>query len=155
MLIVVSIILIVVCVILGFLVLIQNPKGGGLSGGIGGLGQQMMGVQQSTDTVEKGTWIFAGAMAILCLATVFFNAGKGTNTKFEKSRAEDAMKNANVQAPTPAPLPTNTATVPAGSVNSSTPPATTTAPPATTTAPPAGTMPPAAADAQTATSTKK
>ncbi len=147
MLIVVSIILILVCVILGFLVLIQNPKGGGLSGGIGGLGQQMMGVQQSTDTVEKGTWIFAGAMAILCLATVFFNAGKGTNNKFERSRSEDAMKNANVTAPAPppAPLPANTATPPTSATN--TQPATNAQPAMQPTAKPA--------DAAAATTTKK
>jgi preprotein translocase subunit SecG len=96
---VVGIILILVCVVLGFLVLIQNPKGGGLAGGIGGLGQQMMGVQGSTDTVEKGTWIFAAAMGALCLITVFFNAGKGGNT--EKARSIDAVKGAKVEAVAP------------------------------------------------------
>lgn len=51
------IILFVICALLGAFVLIQNPKGGGLAGNLGGLGQQMMGVQQSTDSVEKGTSI--------------------------------------------------------------------------------------------------
>ncbi len=102
---IIGIVLILVCVILGFLVLIQNPKGGGLAGGMGGLGQQMMGVQQSTDTVEKGTWLFAAIMALLCLATVFFNAGK-SNTKLEKSRSEEAIKGAPIApAPTPAAVP--------------------------------------------------
>jgi preprotein translocase subunit SecG len=110
---IIAIILILVCIVLGFLVLIQNPKGGGLSGGFGGLGQQMMGVQQSTDTVEKGTWIFASAMAVLCLLTAFTNAGKNKNNKFEKSRSEEAVKNAPLPAapaaPATAPMPGATA----------------------------------------------
>jgi preprotein translocase subunit SecG len=112
---IIGIVLILVCVILGFLVLIQNPKGGGLAGGMGGLGQQMMGVQQSTDTVEKGTWLFAAIMALLCLATVFFNAGK-SNSKMEKSRSEEAIKGAKIPsttAPAPAAMPAQGASTPA------------------------------------------
>jgi preprotein translocase subunit SecG len=107
---IIAIVLILVCVILAFLVLIQNPKGGGLAGGIGGLGQTMMGVQQSTDTVEKGTWIFAAAMAALCLLTAFANSGKSKGGKVEKSRSEEAVKNAPLPAASAAP--TTTAPMP-------------------------------------------
>jgi preprotein translocase subunit SecG len=134
---IIAIILILVCVILAFLVLIQNPKGGGLAGGIGGLGQQMMGVQQSTDTVEKGTWMFAGAMALLCLLTAFANSGKNKNGKFEKSRSEEAVKNAPLPAAPAAPAQT-TAPMPgtqATSANAA--PATATAAPAPANAAPA------------------
>lgn len=62
-------------VILGFIVLVQNPKGGGLSGTIGGVGNQFMGVKQTTDVLEKGTWIFAAVIGVLCLFSTFFFKG--------------------------------------------------------------------------------
>ncbi|MGH2553820.1 MAG: preprotein translocase subunit SecG [Chitinophagaceae bacterium] len=64
-------------VILGLIVLVQNPKGGGLAGNIAGFSNQFMGVKQTTDVLEKGTWIFAGVIGVLCLFSVFFISGKG------------------------------------------------------------------------------
>ena len=60
------ILIVLACVILGFIVLVQNPKGGGLSGSIAGFSNQFMGVKQTTDVLEKGTWIFAIIVALLC-----------------------------------------------------------------------------------------
>ena len=51
----VTILIVVVCVLLGAVVLIQNPKGGGLSSSFGGVGQQLLGARRSTDIVEKLT----------------------------------------------------------------------------------------------------
>ena len=59
-------------VILGLIILIQNPKGGGLSSSFGGIGNQLMGVKQTTDVLEKGTWIFAGIVGVLCLTSALF-----------------------------------------------------------------------------------
>ena len=66
------VLLVIACVALGFVVLVQNPKGGGLSANIGGIGIQFMGVKQTTDVLEKGTWIFAAFVALLCLFSAFF-----------------------------------------------------------------------------------
>jgi len=55
MLIIFAILIIITAIILGTIVLVQNPKGGGLSGSFGGLGNQLMGVKQTTDVLEKGT----------------------------------------------------------------------------------------------------
>jgi preprotein translocase subunit SecG len=66
------ILVILCCVILGFVVLVQNPKGGGLAANIGGLSNQFMGVKQTTDVLEKGTWIFAALVALLCLFSAAF-----------------------------------------------------------------------------------
>jgi preprotein translocase subunit SecG len=123
----IGILLIITCIVLGFLVLIQNPKGGGLAGGIGGVGQQMMGVQQSTDTVEKGTWLFGGLMAVFCLLTLFITGGGVKSNKMEKSRSEEAIKNAPVQsaAPAPAPVTAPATTAPATTAPATTAPATT------------------------------
>jgi preprotein translocase subunit SecG len=68
-------------VILAFIILIQNPKGGGLSGNVGGIGNQFMGVKQTTDTLEKGTWIFAGIIAVLALFSTLFLKGGSTVDK--------------------------------------------------------------------------
>ncbi len=63
-------------VALGFIVLVQNPKGGGLSGSVGGFSNQFMGVKQTTDVLEKGTWLFAGIIAVLAIvSSIFFKAG--------------------------------------------------------------------------------
>jgi preprotein translocase subunit SecG len=61
------ILIIVASLLLALIVLVQNPKGGGLAGNIAGLSNQFMGVKQTTDVLEKGTWILAGLVAILCL----------------------------------------------------------------------------------------
>lgn len=65
------ILILVACVVLGFFVLVQKPKGGGLSGTFGSLGSQVMGVKQSGDVMEKGTWYTMGIIAALCIGTVF------------------------------------------------------------------------------------
>ncbi len=56
------ILIVLASVVLGFIVLVQNPKGGGLAGNVAGFSNQFMGVKQTTDVLEKGTWIFAGVM---------------------------------------------------------------------------------------------
>src|SRR5215217_4904506 len=66
------ILIILVCAILGFIILVQNPKGGGLSGSIAGFNNQFMGVKQTNDVLEKGTWIFTIAIALLCIFSTFF-----------------------------------------------------------------------------------
>ena len=74
------ILIVIACVALGFIVLVQNPKGGGLSANVGGLSNQLMGVKQTTDVLEKGTWLFAGIIAVLALfSSVFLRGGATTN----------------------------------------------------------------------------
>jgi len=70
--------IIIASVILGFIVLVQNPKGGGLTGNIAGFSTQFMGVKQTTDVLEKGTWLFAGIIGLLCLISSFFISGSGS-----------------------------------------------------------------------------
>lgn len=69
------ILIILASAILGFIVLVQNPKGGGLAGSFAGISNQFMGVKQTTDVLEKGTWIFAAVIGVLCLASTFFISG--------------------------------------------------------------------------------
>lgn len=85
----ITILIVVVCVLLGAVVLIQNPKGGGLNASFGGVGQQLLGARRSTDVVEKLTWGFAVGLIVLCLSTSFFVDRKVvTKTAGEKSEIE-------------------------------------------------------------------
>lgn len=61
------ILIILVSALLGFIVLIQNPKGGGLASGFAG-SSNLMGVQRTGDFLEKGTWGLAIALMVFCLA---------------------------------------------------------------------------------------
>ena len=75
------VLIVLACVVLGFIVLVQNPKGGGLSGSIAGFSNQFMGVKQTTDVLEKGTWIFAIIVALLCVfSAAFINNGSSSNS---------------------------------------------------------------------------
>ncbi len=61
----------IVCVLLSLIILIQNPKGGGVDSTFGGQSaNQIFGAAKSTDFVEKLTWGFAGALFLLCLLCV-------------------------------------------------------------------------------------
>ena len=100
MLVIFGILVILAAVILGLIVLIQNPKGGGLSGTFGGIGNQFMGVKQTTDVLERGTWIFAAVIAALCLFSVFFIPKTATSTSTGASDAKNAtLPSSNPTAP--------------------------------------------------------
>lgn len=66
MLIVLVILVVIVCALLGLIVLIQNPKGGGLSSNFSS-SSQLMGVQKTGDFLEKGTWVLAITLMVLAL----------------------------------------------------------------------------------------
>jgi preprotein translocase subunit SecG len=66
------ILIILACVFLGLIILVQNPKGGGLAGNVGGFSNQLMGVKQTTDVLEKGTWVLAIVVGLLCLFSAVF-----------------------------------------------------------------------------------
>ena len=64
------IILGLVSVLLIVVVLIQNPKGGGLDSTFGGAASnQMFGAAQSTDFIERVTWHLIIALFLLCVVT--------------------------------------------------------------------------------------
>lgn len=80
------VLIILASILLGAIVLIQNPKGGGLSGNIAGFSNQFMGVKQTTDVLEKGTWILASTLVILCLVSALvIKTGKGVSTETIKN----------------------------------------------------------------------
>jgi preprotein translocase subunit SecG len=65
---VISLIIIVSSILLILIIMIQNPKGGGLSTGFSGA-NQIGGVRRTTDFLEKATWGFAIAIVVLSMVT--------------------------------------------------------------------------------------
>ncbi|MFM9052972.1 MAG: preprotein translocase subunit SecG [Bacteroidota bacterium] len=66
----ITILIMLVCVLLVLVVLVQNPKGGGIASGIVG-SNQLMGVKKTTDFIEKLTWGLALTLIVLCLVASF------------------------------------------------------------------------------------
>ena len=99
------ILIILFSVILSLIVLVQNPKGGGLSGNIAGFSTQFMGVKQTTDVLEKGTWIFAAAIGLLCIISTVFIPGSRApraQTPTEQTQTAPAQNQTPTNTGTPA-----------------------------------------------------
>lgn len=84
---------IIVCSLLGLIVLIQNPKGGGLSSNFSS-SSQLMGVQKTGDFLEKGTWFLAIAVMVLSLAinVVAKGGSASTDNSGMREQVEKASK---------------------------------------------------------------
>ncbi len=65
------ILIFIVAVLLILVIMVQNPKGGGLSSSFGGGAQNMGGVQNTTDFLDKATWTLASILFVLILLSNF------------------------------------------------------------------------------------
>jgi preprotein translocase subunit SecG len=72
----------IVCFLLIIVIMVQNPKGGGLSSTLGG-STQMGGVQKTTDFLDKSTWTLATILVVLIIfSSLSFSGGlSDTNSK--------------------------------------------------------------------------
>lgn len=109
MAIILTVVILLACVILAFFVLIQAPKGGGLTGSFGSLSSQVMGVKQSTDVMEKGTWTTVGVIAALCIIiTMFYPKIEKPQQGGQQQQTEQPAKGGKAPAaPASAPKPAN------------------------------------------------
>ncbi|RKR85632.1 preprotein translocase subunit SecG [Mucilaginibacter gracilis] len=99
------IVAIIVCVLLGLIVLIQNPKGGGLSSNFSS-SSQLLGVQKTGDILEKGTWILAVALIVLSLTiNVVGKTGAGKVENVNQEQIDKASKPSVPVNSAPASLP--------------------------------------------------
>ena len=71
--------IIIAALLLCFVVMIQNSKGGGLASSFAS-SNQIMGVRKTTDFLEKATWTLAATIVILSIASAAF-----VTTSTEKS----------------------------------------------------------------------
>ncbi len=97
------IIAIIVCVFLVLMVLIQNPKGGGLSSNFSS-SSQLMGVQKTGDFLEKGTWILAITLMVLSLA---INVATKNGTEKTEDRYKEQRDGASKPTAVPTTVPMN------------------------------------------------
>ena len=83
---IIMIITILAAILLILIVMVQNPKGGGLDSSFGNA-NQLGGVAQSTESIEKITWYLASFIAILSLVTAmnFGSGNSGPSTEIENS----------------------------------------------------------------------
>ena len=94
----------IVCFLLIVVIMVQNPKGGGLSSTLGG-SQMLGGVQKTTDFLDKSTWTLATALGVLILLSSLSFEGSLSDTdskiidKTETSAPTKAapVKNASAQ----------------------------------------------------------
>jgi preprotein translocase subunit SecG len=83
------------------LILVQNPKGGGISGEFASSGAtQMFGVQKTGDLVEQLTWGFSIAILVLVLVTNF-TLSSGTTNAVQSINVEKAAGKTLPTAPAP------------------------------------------------------
>ena len=78
------VLILIVSILLGAVILVQNPKGTGLAAGFESAGK-IGGVQRTTDFLEKSTWYLTVALFVLCIgATSAFSSGSSSTGGFEE-----------------------------------------------------------------------
>ena len=94
----------IVCFLLIIVIMVQNPKGGGLSSSLGG--SQLGGVQKTTDFLDKSTWTLATILIVLILlSSLSFTGAMNDNS----SKIIDQTETGATKAVTPAAKPAATA----------------------------------------------
>ena len=89
------IIAIIVSILLMLIILIQNPKGGGLASNFS-QGNQIFGVEKTTDIVEKATWI--GALVIVAISLVASSYNSKRSAASQQTQTEE-VELPNVKVP--------------------------------------------------------
>ncbi len=92
----------IVCFLLIVVIMVQNPKGGGLSSTLGG-STHLGGVQKTTDFLDKSTWTLAIALIALILLSSLSFTGTGNSDSKIIDNTEAAAPVAPTQPATPAP----------------------------------------------------
>lgn len=100
-----TILMLLASVLMCFIVLIQNSKGGGLASGFSS-SNQIMGVRKTTDFLEKTTWTLAVAMVVFSIVAAYTlpsaTAGKG-DVIMEQAQQQEATNPYNMPIGTAAP----------------------------------------------------
>lgn len=99
----ITVLIIIVGVLLGLVVLIQNPKGGGLASGFSGA-NQFGGVQRTNAFLDKSTWTLVMALFVLSvfsssMTSSVTTAEEGTNEFQELVEEEQGQQTPIVPAP--------------------------------------------------------
>jgi len=79
----------IVAILLIGVVLVQNPKGGGLASNFS-QGTQLFGVERTNDIVEKVTWGLALAVVVISLWSASYNVGRGDRNRQQNQQKAKA-----------------------------------------------------------------
>lgn len=99
------ILMLIASVLMCFIVLIQNSKGGGLASGFSS-SNQIMGVRKTTDFLEKATWTLAAVMVVFSIVSAYTipsSTGKGGDVILEQAQQEEKTNPYNMPVGTEAP----------------------------------------------------
>ena len=93
-----------VCIILVFLIMVQDDKGGGISGAIGGgissTANSILGSQNAENILTRGTRIFAAVFFILAIVITLYVAKGGNQTRSSISEMQEFISTtSDVAAP--------------------------------------------------------
>tara|TARA_Y100001949_G_scaffold147151_1_gene130970 strand:- start:138 stop:470 length:333 start_codon:yes stop_codon:yes gene_type:complete len=83
-----------VCFLLILVVMVQNPKGGGLSSTFGGGQQQIGGVQKTTDFLDKSTWVLAivlGSLILISNVSLMNDVNDSESILIDESTIEETI----------------------------------------------------------------
>ena len=101
--------IVVASILMCFVVLIQNSKGGGLSSSFAS-SNQIMGVRKTTDFIEKFTWGLAIFMVVCSVATAYVTPTATADRSVMEEQAIKDMKTNPYNAPAGNVAPQNVAT---------------------------------------------
>ena len=101
--------IVIAALLMCFVVMIQNSKGGGLASSFAS-SNQIMGVRKTTDFIEKLTWGLAGFMVVISIACAYAlpSAGSDASVIMEQAVKESATNPFNAPAGFVAPAATET-----------------------------------------------
>lgn len=97
----ISVFILIVSFLMMLIVLVQKSKGGGLASNFAS-SNQILGVRQTTDFLEKATWTMAVALVVLCLvSSLVIPKDNGNNSGIDTSMREkvDQLVLPDTQAP--------------------------------------------------------
>jgi preprotein translocase subunit SecG len=95
----ISILILVVSILLGLIVLVQNPKGGGLAANFAGTGSQFMGARQTADFLEKASWTLAIALLVLSLTATMIVPRNISEAGIQDTQLREQLEDVNQAAP--------------------------------------------------------
>ena len=84
------VLIILACIVLAFVVLIQNSKGGGLASNFAS-SNQIMGVRKTTDVLEKTTWGLAAFIMVLCFVCAYMSKNEVNSLRSNPAQTEQTQ----------------------------------------------------------------
>ena len=84
------VLIILACIVLAFVVLIQNSKGGGLASNFAS-SNQLMGGRKTTDVLEKTTWGLAAFIMVLCFVCAFMSKNEVNSLRSNPAQTEQTQ----------------------------------------------------------------